>query len=277
MSTARMTPAFNNKPWEQQIYTIHANPKRLEILTRLKAEGADFSAKEVGIILKGSGYTLAHYAMYDFQEAFDANLEYLQFLFENGAKPNAVNNYGKTPLHEFFHKSTHFEGLDEKVIALCCKNGFNINSKDNDGRTVLHIASLYGRDKAVECLLERDADIQAVDESKLTPLHVAAAAGKPLTTELLIAKCASCLVTDKLGRTPLQYTKDVLEEELKHRQFSQLQYQYEFCEPYREVKQILRDRLRMIYRYGSLFSRNNIVLPDIAVEIIGNFDSFKYS
>ncbi|MCK6509495.1 ankyrin repeat domain-containing protein [Myxococcota bacterium] len=52
-------------------------------------------------------------------------------------------------------------------------------------------------------MLDDGADINARDYNGRTPLHVAAAAGQAHTVQLLLQHGASPLVADRSGRTPI--------------------------------------------------------------------------
>ncbi|KIN00709.1 hypothetical protein OIDMADRAFT_124708, partial [Oidiodendron maius Zn] len=53
-------------------------------------------------------------------------------------------------------------------------------------RTPLHLAALNGRDKIARMLLEKGADIQAKDGDQETPLHLACSKGHAGMIKLLI-------------------------------------------------------------------------------------------
>lgn len=78
-----------------------------------------------------------------------------------------------------------------------------IDSRDNDGKTPLHIAAEYGRNEMIELLLSRKADVNSKTVFNLTPLHFAAAYGRKNAVELLIAKGADLNIKDIFNITPL--------------------------------------------------------------------------
>ncbi len=64
--------------------------------------------------------------------------------------------------------------------------GCPIDSVDERGRTVLHVAAAAGYEEAVEWLLERGADTTLTAADGRTALHSAAASGHVRTCELLL-------------------------------------------------------------------------------------------
>ena len=59
--------------------------------------------------------------------------------------------------------------LDEVQKAL--DDGMDVNSRDNHGSTLLHVACQNGNKKLVKALLRRHADINAINKSGNTSLH----------------------------------------------------------------------------------------------------------
>ncbi|GAA6077549.1 unconventional myosin-XVI-like, partial [Tachysurus ichikawai] len=57
-------------------------------------------------------------------------------------------------------------------------SGANVNQRNEDGVTLLHIACASGYREVVDLLLENGADVQATDNSYWTPLHLAAKYGQ---------------------------------------------------------------------------------------------------
>ena len=100
---------------------------------------------------------------------------------------------------------TRVQALDY-ICLLVDKYGFNINSRDEDGLTPLHIAVRYNNNvEVIKCLIEYGADVRAVTEEGGTLLHLVA-----LNNELSVVKYVLSLgldinSTDKDGWTPLQW------------------------------------------------------------------------
>jgi len=80
----------------------------------------------------------------------------------------------------------------------------DVNAKDEDGRTPLHLAVESANRDIIQLLLDKGADINAKDEkSGSTALHYAVRFSKRETAELLIARGADINARDKQGHTPL--------------------------------------------------------------------------
>ncbi|MFC1763445.1 ankyrin repeat domain-containing protein [Planctomycetota bacterium] len=135
--------------------------------------------------------------------------ESIQWLLEAGANFNAMSDNGQTALHIILDiNSVNYERskLSKDTLELLLSKGADVELKDKDGRTPLHLASESADEDVVELLLDKGAKInEKENESGLTALHHAARIGKRNVAELLIAKGADINVKDKQGRTPLYF------------------------------------------------------------------------
>ena len=62
-----------------------------------------------------------------------------------------------------------------------------VNARDEDNRTPLHMAAVYGRLSRSKALLDNKAEVNAVDDKGQTPLHVAAKFGHESLVDLLLS------------------------------------------------------------------------------------------
>jgi ankyrin repeat protein len=85
-----------------------------------------------------------------------------------------------------------------EVIELILKK-IDVNSKDDDGRTPLHWAALYGHTDIVRIFLDNRADPTVTDSDGENPLHLAAIYGHTDIVKELIEAGA------ELHPTPLGY------------------------------------------------------------------------
>jgi hypothetical protein len=82
------------------------------------------------------------------------------------------------------------------------------NAKNNDRRTLLHIAVSKGRVDVISFLLERGADPNAKNIFGWTPLHIAAFFGHVDVVRVLLEYGADPRIADNEGHIPLDYAND---------------------------------------------------------------------
>jgi ankyrin repeat protein len=86
-----------------------------------------------------------------------------------------------------------------KLIA----NGLDINSRDSDRNTALHVAAITGQADAAHDLIRLDADIDSRNSDLKSPLHFASMMNETYVIKKLIKLGATIDVRDKEGHTPL--------------------------------------------------------------------------
>jgi ankyrin repeat protein len=175
---------------------------------RLVAEGADLEARDE------YGDTVLHRAAMN-----DRGAEIVRLLLDRGAKVNAKNHQGWTPLHRV---------TTEEVAALLLDNGADLNAKDKFGETPLHlmvrsdnggiqlqpgdtsaagqkILQVYAarHTALITLLIERGANLEALDSAGRTPLHCAAAEGHLENVRVLVDHGANLDGKNVFGSTPL--------------------------------------------------------------------------
>ncbi|KAF4997521.1 hypothetical protein FDECE_12051 [Fusarium decemcellulare] len=117
-------------------------------------------------------------------------------LIKARATADATDNAGNTWLHwAAFHGHTKF------MIEL--KPQVDINLRNHNGRSPLHLASVNGHKAVVRTLAGNGADIGAEDDANQTPLHLAAAKGHEAVVEVLVERGARIDVRNRRGETPL--------------------------------------------------------------------------
>ena len=95
-------------------------------------------------------------------------------------------------------------GKIKRMERLLRRDGFDLNERNEHGRTPLHFACKFGHPEIVHMLLSREADVNAKDKEENTPLHFAAGWGSTTLIELLLCNSANPLLRNKNGRTAVQ-------------------------------------------------------------------------
>lgn len=91
-----------------------------------------------------------------------------------------------------------------KVKELLAKDPGLLQSKTEEGKTPLHMATGWGRAEIAKYLIGIGADINAVNNNGGNPIHVAASQNQPECARILIAKGARINARQgRTGATPL--------------------------------------------------------------------------
>lgn len=94
---------------------------------------------------------------------------------------------------------------DLKLVQSLIAHGAEVNSRDDDGETPLHIAAKFNNVPVIRFLVQHKADPNSKNKNGKTPLHFAVifSRGKIEAVKLLIFYGANVNAKDKIGRTPL--------------------------------------------------------------------------
>ncbi|OCK77967.1 ankyrin, partial [Lepidopterella palustris CBS 459.81] len=104
----------------------------------------------------------------------------VKILLNEWADVTARDNNGLTPLF------VAVMGDSTALVEMLLENSDNIDAcNDRNGRTALHMASIYGKGDIVQLLLKSGADPLLQDKDGYCPLHYAVSEGHHLSTKLL--------------------------------------------------------------------------------------------
>ncbi len=110
------------------------------------------------------------------------DLAKLKRLIGDGARANAKDGYGRTPLS--WAASNGYKDVAQVLIT----NGADVNTKDNDYNTPLHLAAEKGHLDVAELLVANGAKVKAKNKRGVTPLVLATRAGDTAMVNLLTQK-----------------------------------------------------------------------------------------
>ena len=92
-----------------------------------------------------------------------------------------------------------------EVVKQYLAAGGDVNAKNDDGYTPLHVSAHGDTKEIAELLITNGADVNAKAAGGWTPLHSAAERGHKEITQLLIAKGVDVNTRNDRRRTPLDY------------------------------------------------------------------------
>lgn len=152
--------------------------------------------------------------------ARSGSVDIVRLLLEKGADPNKENHRGSTALHiacflagakSLSLQSTLVDPFVNIAAVLICNDTLEVDIKDVNGYTALHIAAQRGCNDMVKLLIDSGAslkvktDVDSKGRGGRTPAGMAAFAGQETTRELLDEAAAAIdrgenVVTKKMAR-----------------------------------------------------------------------------
>ncbi|CAF1316153.1 unnamed protein product [Adineta ricciae] len=135
--------------------------------------------------------------------SLETSLSFLSPLLNQFQPTNTERNQTTNvflPLSPLFDAAVDDDYL--AVQSLISKN-YDVNTKDTDGITALHICAFFNCIATCDTLCARQAFVNAKDNQLLTPLFYACKANCPTIVRTLIDHGADCDVQNKYWQTPL--------------------------------------------------------------------------
>jgi ankyrin repeat protein len=135
--------------------------------------------------------------------ALNSHLDVVTLLVENGANINYIDADGRTTVYCVACGAANDLNIVNTLQHLV-KLGADLEIKDLEGRTALHVSAWQGMVSVVEALIELGANIDAVDNEGRTPVMMAAWNGHAEVVSILVeAGCDVNHVSSSQGATPL--------------------------------------------------------------------------
>ncbi|MEJ6570427.1 MAG: ankyrin repeat domain-containing protein [Akkermansiaceae bacterium] len=118
---------------------------------------------------------------------------------EQATKELETSGYQATPA-DFLRAS---ENGDIRALELFVKQGMDLNTKDDNGWTALHLAARGKRQESVAFLLEAGMDIETPGLDGVTPMMLAAREGNHTMVRYLLKQGSKAELKDKKNRSSL--------------------------------------------------------------------------
>ena len=151
-----LTTISRSNPFEKVVFEL----ENIDLVSLMISYGARIDYADV------DGVTVLHLA------ASNLNIDIIRKLLENGAEPNALDNFKMSPLHCVFLLNEYEKAVVEAIEELV-KYGGNINAQDVNGKTPLHRAIELNSYTGTKALLKLGSDQNIRDENGNTALEVA--------------------------------------------------------------------------------------------------------
>lgn len=190
---------LKRKDKDRLCFFMSTNADCVQLLNFLSEEQLFSSMEQLEAIgLLEERADVGHFSLLHYAAAY-SGADVIQFLLKMGKNPNAMAEFGRTPLHTAVEK-----GNLRAVEALLQGKATDLNLRDHEGMTPLHLAIAQG-EKAlslIKLLLDKGADINAQDRDGNTPLHYAWSMRVTKTVEELIKQRKAQELKNRMGALP---------------------------------------------------------------------------
>lgn len=123
-------------------------------------------------------------------------------LIRRGVELNVKNRQGYSPIHVF---AKH--GKDD-LVALAIENAALVNRRDARGRSPMYFAAEAGQESTCSVLFSLGGEVNTLTYEKDSPMHCAARLGNASLARLLLEKGAHVHGENDLGETPILLATD---------------------------------------------------------------------
>lgn len=201
-----------SNPWIARLLSKYGKATAMEMLSLRGTTPLHLAARaeseEVLETLINAGATV-NAQNYKGQTALHRTIEVgkysnLESLVKNGGDINIKDVQGRTVPHYFISEYWRM-GMDISIFDLFRRCEADFNSKNEEGKFILHAAVDLIQDDLVVDLINNGADVNAADDSGATPLCFAAQFKLIPIASVLLEKGANINVVDRKGHTPLHY------------------------------------------------------------------------
>eukprot|EP00903_Cladosiphon_okamuranus_P012668 g11848.t1 len=137
----------------------------------------------------------------------NGHLEAVKVLVAASSEVNAGNTYGNSPIH------SALIGGHRSIVELLLEKGADVTWTNNKGSSLFHFlgysSSMAAADKKALSLklIEAGLNIDVKDEDGMTPLHVMGQSGDKEMATFLFENGADITIRDVNGKTPLQWAQ----------------------------------------------------------------------
>ena len=140
-----------------------------------------------------------------------------KLLIEKGAYVNAKNDSFHTPLQAvmaLYQKATVDKGRHYfEIFKLLLEHGADIDTQDDKGNSLLHMAVAVNDAEQIEFLLKKGARVNIINKWKNSPLHRAVIKKNHKSIQILLDHGADVNLADKTGDTPLHLALQIGDQE----------------------------------------------------------------
>jgi len=200
--------------------------------------------------------------------AYGASVEILEYLVSKGAKVNAKDHLGSTPLHSAACSNT------KEVLEYLVSKGADVNARDHLGQTPMHqAASQNPRVEVLECLVANGVNVNVKTDGGMTPLHYAILNNPNVEViKYLVSKGANVNVKNGHGFTPTDFAREHGKEHLLPRSgcyVATCVYGSKDCPELWTLRRYRDSKLSSSW-FGRLFIRIYYAISPKIVELFGN-------